>query len=536
MPANKAVQANFAPVGDYWLTVNVIGQGLYELDPAGPYYDTQVVKVSFTPSGGHQFSTKPDAPPAQAGEELAGWAFDHWSFDPTTSFSISPTYPGLENPASITISGDTTIYATFLDNGTTCHPTTAQEGQLMDMARATWSGWTASTDNQRAEMLNKAEDRLDDVRANYLPWGQLGSKWYQDFDRTTLHAYGGLGDSMAWSGVLLAALCLKHSLMPTDQQTLDDIDTLMDAIERNTQITGGGWVARFSGSTSDPYYFNYYDPYGPGSYTGVAPWTDQTWLGGPSRDTHTGLFVGLGAVLQYSQDAALVARAQVVTERVVDQLIADIWFVKDGQGGIGEAPTANMMQLQKRVAYKANPVKYSSFAGDITGYTSLSFTRKALYDSDYWVSWMNWARMWMIATLETDPLRLADYKVDFRDEYNATYSHMNMFYTSISTSFDPGDLPAWAQAIHEGGLLCAPDGIQWAREIDNHADPRFTYQDADHTVEAALPHQRTHTDFDGQRSAARTAEGYNYLAFSHAGWEDVLYYWMGRASGAILAP
>ena len=94
VPADKNVQANFAPEGDYWLNVNVIGQGLYELDPPGPYYDTQVVKVSFTPSAGHQFSTKPDAPPASAGEELAGWAFDHWSYQPTSSFSDQPDLSG----------------------------------------------------------------------------------------------------------------------------------------------------------------------------------------------------------------------------------------------------------------------------------------------------------------------------------------------------------------------------------------------------------------------------------------------------------
>lgn len=534
MNANTVVTAHFIQTVD--VTVNVVGQGSYSIDPAGPYQTNDTITITFSPSAGQQMVTKPDVAPAAQGDPNAGWCFSHWTYSATPAESLGSPWNGLDNPATFTLTGDLTLYAHFLNNGTTCHPTANQESQLMDIARNTWSGFDALTTNQASQMYVKAEGWNDIIRDKHIKWGQMSTMWFKDFERTMYHYYDFLGEGMAWSGMYLAALSLKHSQMPTDQQTITDMNTLLDAMDRNTVIQGApGYVARYSGLTSDPIYQAYYQNYGPGSYTGSAPYTDYTWLAHPTRDTMTGICVGLAAVLQYCQDTATLNKAKTIAERVVDRMDADSFWVRDIQGS-AELPNANLTQLVKRVGYKANPTKYSGYYGDITGFTHLSLSTKTLYASDYWTAWMGWTQMWAIATLEWDATRIANYKEDFQSAYASLYLHMNTLYAAATTSFPSPDLEPWVTATHQGNLLSAADGVKWTWEVDLHSDPRFTYRDSTYVNEAALPNQRYHVDFDPQRSAAVAQGGYNYYAYCHTNVDLIWAYWAGRVSGAIPAP
>jgi hypothetical protein len=519
------------------LSVNVVGQGAYSVNPAGPYTVGQNVTITFSPSSGAETVTKPDVAPAAAGDPNAGWIFNHWTKSSTPVDTTVTPYDGLDNPAVITLSLPTnTVYAHFLNTGSTAHPTANQKSQLMDIARGTWSGWDSLTTTQKSQLQVKANHWNDIIQSNHVKWGQLCTVWFKDFERTNEHFYDYLGEGITWSGMYLAGLTLKHSQMPSDQPTLTQMNALLDAMDRNTVIQGApGYVSRFSGPSSNAIYQAYYQSYGPGAYQGASPYTDYTWLAHPTRDSHTGLFVGLATVLQYCQDTTTVNKAKTIAERVVDRLILDSFWVRDIQGSI-ELPTANLTQLQKRVAYKANPTKYSSFYSDITGFSHLDMSIKTLYASDYWTAWMTWSQMWGIAMLEWDANRLATYKEDLRSGYGSVYTHMNNLYVTAATSFPSPNLEPWVYATHQGNLLAAADGAKWTWEVNLFDDPRFTDRDSEFVVEAALPNQRAQVDFSPHRSAATALGGYNYYAYSHTNVDLLWSYWAGRVSGAVPAP
>jgi hypothetical protein len=534
LTTNKTVTAVFVPQSGPTLTVNIVGQGSYSVDPPGPWTTNQTVKVSFYPSSGNQFFTKPDVPTAPVTDPLHGWAFDHWSFGTTT-----PQFgnEALANPASITLDTSKTIYATFLNDGTSAHPTATQESQLMDIGRSIWSGWGEMTQTQANELFVKAELALAEYRNTTQRYGQATSIWFTNFDRIEGgHVYDFCGEGMTWSGLHLAAVCMKHSQMPSDQQTIDDIQSVLTALDRNSRIGGDGYALRFSGPANDPAWQWYYQSYNAGWFYGVAPWTDYAVIKTTTRDVHTGYFLGLAAVLQYCSDVpTLYNQAVTITERIIDRLILDNWYLKDGKGQ-QELNNTILKQLQYRVGYKANPTKYSSFATTIANYTLDIGTQYSLYDSNYWVNWMNWARAYGICILETNPSKLATQGAHLKSKYDAVYAHQNVQQIAVANMFDPGTMPAWGHAQGQGLMLAYPDGVKWYRKVNLFQDPRFTTRDATYVNQAALPNQRLHHDFDPQRSAAiATGSELNY-SYQHTNHEFPYAYWMLRLSGDIPAP
>jgi len=85
MDSEKTVTATFTQ-DLYTLTVNVVGSGSVGQDPAGPYHLNDVVTLTATPD--------------------AGWNFAGWSGDLT----------GTTNPASVTMTGNKTVTATFTED------------------------------------------------------------------------------------------------------------------------------------------------------------------------------------------------------------------------------------------------------------------------------------------------------------------------------------------------------------------------------------------------------------------------------------
>ncbi|HOS02989.1 MAG TPA: hypothetical protein PKZ01_07900, partial [Candidatus Hydrogenedentes bacterium] len=532
---NKSVTATFVTTGPQ-LNIVKIGQGRVDVSPAPPYAPGTVVTVTFSPSNGQQFTSKPDVPPAMPGDPYAGWVFSHWSYVPE-----SPQFtPSLTNPMQITMDGNKTLYATFLNIGSTCHPNATQENQLMSFVRGAWIGWDGLTQDQINQMYVKAENYLNDYRQYNEWWGQEGVSWWNNFNRTGQpDALDIIGDSMCFTGMHLAALSMKNACMPGDQQTIADINRVLDGIYRNIMITGTpGRTARFSGPTNNPAYYWYYNGYTQnGRYAGAAPWTDYTWLGWPSRDTHVGLFAGLACCLQYCQDPNILANTRAMVEIIIDRLQADSWNILDGKGHT-TLNNSELQQLQRRVAYKANPGKYAGFASSISSYNLSLSTNNNLYETngDYWINNLDWMRGFGITVLETNASKRAAFGNTWNNRYLARRLDMNSFLAGAACMFDPGVAPADAYATFIGGLLCIPDPIKWKREINLNWDPRFSYYNSEHVAQAALPHQCTSNDWNWQRSAALSVDGRNDLAINNPGFDMYMLYWMGRVSGKIPAP
>lgn len=99
MDSDKVVTANFADA-IYSVNVNVIGSGSVDLDPPGPYGLGQQVTLTANPDTG------------------GGWAFVDWSGD----------FNSADNPATLTITGNMAVTATFDDSTHTLFTTTAGDG------------------------------------------------------------------------------------------------------------------------------------------------------------------------------------------------------------------------------------------------------------------------------------------------------------------------------------------------------------------------------------------------------------------------
>ncbi len=518
------------------------GKGKIITDQSPPYSKGQTITVSFYPSGGNQFISKPDVLVTSPGDSLFGWVFDHWSVSPSSKQEQS----GLDNPLSITLNNDTTFYVSFIHQGTVAHLTDVQHNQLMNLRAGEYKGWQSISPEQQSGLYYKAENYLSDfINYNEL-WGQPATVWWKNFKRNEALGYDYLGEGVTWSGLHLTALTLKYSLFPDDIETTQAIIRVLQSIDRNTLITGfSGRVARFSGPTENEAYHWYYKNVKVGASQGVAPYQDMTWLGKPTRDTHTGLFTGLASVVTLCKNNnEIFDLAKKISERVVDQLIKDKWKIKGQPTGYYAPNEKSLKQLQMRVAYEVNPEKYKDFEKKIDGYNLRLNKGKNLYSNLYWVEWMTWARVFGILMLEKSPQHLdaSLKKVNTLFEHKKMY--FNPYYVGVTCYLNSltnqklvkDELNKIMQAELEGLLLAYPDGIKWNREVNLFQDPRFTVHNEKFVKEAALPNQVYNADFNAQRSAARGKGGSNRQSYQFTNFDMYLTYWLACASGRLSVP
>ena len=521
------------------LKVIMKGKGTVIPDSPPPYRVGQTITLSFSPSGGAQFSTKPDVPVAAETDSLFGWVFDHWSYSEHSEQSGS----GLDNPLTITLQKDMDLHVTFLPMGTAAHPNPTQYQQLKAISEGRYEGWTTLSPSQQKGIGEKARHYRDEYLHYNEKWGQPATVWWEDFQRKVPFGYDYLGEGTTWAGLHLQALALQYSVMPDDVENQQAILRVLEALDRNSLIMGvPGRVARFSGPTDDKAYHWYYKDVKVGAFQGHAPWEDMTWLGKPTRDTHTGLFTGLATVAALCRDhAKIYDLARTLTERVVDRLIEDQWKIKGIQKGYQALNEKSLKQLQMRVAYQFNPEKYSHFKKDIDNFTLKLKEGKGLYENLYWVEWMTWARAFGTIILESSPEKRQQYILQVNGFFEKKVNHLNPYYTGITcylnslnnnSSMEEG-LYDKSRALLEGLLLAFPDGIKWHREVNLFEDGRFEAKDEKHVVTAVLPNQRVNADFNAQRSAARAKGGGNRQSYQFTNFDMYLLYWLGRAGGRL---
>ncbi len=518
------------------LSIVIKGEGRVSVSESSPYSKGQSITLSFFPSGGNEFVTKPDVPTTFECDSNYGWVFDHWSFSDFSEQELS----GLENPLTITINSDQTIYVSFINFGTNGHPTEKQFSQLMQIAKGNFIEWQSISDSQREALFRKSEFYLSDFITFNQKWGQPTTVWWKDFSRKTPLGYDYLGEGTTWAGLVLQALALKHKIMPDDSATIHNILEILNALSINVKIAGTvGRVARFSGPADDDAYRWYYEKVKVGAHIGVDPWQNMIWLGKPTRDTHTGLFTGLSSIGYFCRNnEEIYELAKNITENVIDRLLLDKWKI---MGFDTDPPVKNeksLKQLQMRTAYFFNPNKYSSFRREIESYKLNLSKGKELYDENYWVEWMIWAKAFGIILLETSHSKRVTQIKKINSLYAKKELHLNSYYTGITAylnNLTDNDIISLSQnkilqAELEGILLSYPDGIKWSREIDLFQDSRFSFYNQRHVKESALPNQRVNADFNAQRSAARAKGGNNKQAYQYTNFDMFLMYWLARAS------
>jgi uncharacterized repeat protein (TIGR02543 family) len=154
MDGDKTVMATFtqAPVTQYTLTVNVVGNGSVSLNPAGGVYDAgTVVELTAVPASGWQFS---------------GWDGD---------------LSGTANPALITMDGDKTVTATFVQQpvggGVVVYEETQSGGSTSSSSVATSGSLTGvSGDLYLAAIATKPDVGVQGVSGLGLAWSRVNAQ------------------------------------------------------------------------------------------------------------------------------------------------------------------------------------------------------------------------------------------------------------------------------------------------------------------------------------------------------------------------
>lgn len=505
MNSAKTVTANFAK-NEYSVTVQASGPGTVAKSPvSGPYYYGDTVTFTATPDSGCYFN---------------GW---------------SGSASGYDNPLSMTVTTDLNVTANFTSGPPPI--SSAQETWLRNMSNGIETYWPELTPPQALALYDKTEAYFDYLKDGHLPYGQVVDVWWDSHDRNSPVMYDTVGDSACWTGHYLAALACRYAAT-SDPATLQDIDDVLDAFDMLTQITGrSGVIARFGGLTSDPAYQLYYQNYGNGAYTGVAPWQNYTWLGWPSRDTYTGYMFGMAMTWAKVSDATIRSRVQTIVERVTDRLIADSWWIIDGQGHLTN-PTPVWELGLMRLALSVNPTKYSGigYDGQYTLCLLLQPHTDDKHKSDYFVYNLDFCIMGTLRLLETN--------ADKRDTYTSwlghafkddAKDHLNAEFSAVFQLANNDPYSACARGTLQGGLYDFPMPPRWLTWVDS-GSLYLPWYDTDHATVALLPRDRPQTDFLWQRSPTLLRGGVNGVSCEYPGLDVILPYWMGRAAGVIPTP
>jgi hypothetical protein len=424
----------------------------------------------------------------------------------------------------------------------------AQDRALVDVRMGRTPVWDGLSREQYAELRKSAADYLDRYQSAHEPHGYTANLHWADRDRTELLAYGGLGDGAIWTGHYLAALAFHYAVEPS-QELLGAIADTLAAIDLLTRVTGKeGYIARYLGPASDPWYQPYYAQYGDGpsvlrpglgtqAYLGAPPHAHLVWLGNSSRDTYDGIHFGLAAVWREVGDPAIRAQVRVIVERVGKALTTDHFLLLDGQGHI-QLPNPSFYCAWLRLMLTVCPDTFRNERPYYDFGVWLFFVVDWLIgpglhpvdESRYYPNNLDLARMFTLCTMEENPERRMAYQKVLRRNYRDDLAtHLNAHFAAIYL-FATGDRGRGAIATLEGCLADFPPDkfLHVPEPVD--APTATGYAD-----QALFVRQRPMSDFIWQRPPARFPKG-PPSATEYPGIDFLLPYWMGRAMGLIAAP
>lgn len=220
---------------------------------------------------------------------------------------------------------------------------TKQLGYLTAISRGRLSGrWAELGTNELRNLRIKAEGYDAEIQKHHLVGGLVVSTRYSDTERTRLLAYENLGQSAAMTGFYLAGMAywfsvdIKPQALERIRESLTGIETLLGASGRP------GFLPAFVAPADlAPYRATYAtlggpDPARPGfgihAFPGTGPGKDLVWIGGASRDTYSGVALGLGMTFKRIREPRIRLRVSNVVEQILHRLDADQWRIRDGQG------------------------------------------------------------------------------------------------------------------------------------------------------------------------------------------------------------
>jgi uncharacterized repeat protein (TIGR02543 family) len=486
------------------------------------------VSVSPGPSYGSQYCSGTQVTLTATAAD--GWVFDGWTGDAS----------GSTNPLTVTVSANKTITANFLDANDDPGLTSGQ-GDWMKWVSWNYlsATWPTATSAQNSAMSYRATQAQSTFETYQMPYGQAGNIWYTDYTRQTIGEYHAIGDSTTWLGQYLMGLSSKYAVTQ-DSTTLTQINDVLDTLDWLTQCTGkNGYIPRFAGLTSDAAYQSYYQAYGNGYDTCVSPWTNYTWLDYSSRDVYIGAGVGLGSVWINVSDSATRAKCQAITERVLDTLINDSWWIISPNSQ-STNPTPGFVTLWQRLAITMNDAKYGSQTDYGTWFGLWESTGGMdIFDkwyADYFANILGTSELYVVRRLETNQdkintLNAALLAAAESDGGNHLNAHMAACYVAGTGDYTR-NVP---RGVLQGGLIDLPCNDFWMIGIDNSSNPAYPHKDSTSSLYAIMPHDRVRAEYMWQISPCKLAGGAD-APIAYMMIDRFVPYWMGRESGAIVAP
>jgi hypothetical protein len=422
-----------------------------------------------------------------------------------------------------------------------------QKATLSAIARAepvtTWQELTCA----QARALNqKAETYMDIFRQYHHQYYQVATVWFTDYGRTDEYLLDGIGDSTHWTGHHLAALAHRYSATG-EVSLLNEINHVVDAFDLLTLVHGrDGYLARYVGPLSDPAYERYYRVYGGGedptrpgfgkwAYLGVGPYTDQVWLGNSSRDTYTGAILGLVTAYRLVPDLGIRARVQTICQRVVDRLISDSWYINDGKGHL-TSTTMDVKAGWLQLAALGDPSKYGALYNTYAAQVMAAAAPSMPKYGDYYPNNLSWDRIYALATLETDPVKKANYVGKIATMWSRCTDHLNAYFAALYMSATGDTSNVVARATIQGNLYDFREPPNWMQFVDNstRTDIEFITYSGKTYAKYALPmRERIWEDFCWQRSPGRLRGG-TTTSYEHPGLDMFQPYWIAVECGVIV--
>jgi hypothetical protein len=172
---------------------------------------------------------------------------------------------------------------------------------------------------------------------NHQPYyGGSADVRFEDETHQVVIAYGGWGDSCIWSGTYLASQAMRY-WVTNDEQARENVLRMVGTLDGFLHVTGRpGFIARYWAPQESLMYQGddwCDDP----NQDRCHHWEDgefagDFWWGETSRDQYTGWFFGMALAYDLVDDATMRETIRDDVAEVLDELIANHWWILDEAG------------------------------------------------------------------------------------------------------------------------------------------------------------------------------------------------------------
>lgn len=420
---------------------------------------------------------------------------------------------------------------------------------LANLAKDRYGGrWTELTTNQLADLHQRADAYLRDLRRYHLPGGLVASVEFSDTNRTSVVAYHALEDSAAWTSFAIAAHAFRFSVT-RDPRSFEDIRASLTGLELLLKVSGRpGYLARFAGPANDPAYARFYatwggpDPtragFGKLAFPGTGTNAHLVWLGGPSREHLAALNFGLMAAYQLAQrDVEIRNRVAAAIQLVVERLREDHNRLDDGQGNLTFL-TPLLETALFRSAATVNSTKFRvEFEAKAKEFLTGGFTVPLQRYANYTPNVFNFASL---ITLSRQEQSESSRRLLFQERLNQLMReaepHLNPFFAGCyAGAFERLPNMAALTVTLQGMLYDFPAPPRWATPVDLTQATEIPIVEANHQrwSKLALPTgARPPAPFQWAASPFALKGGAGSLV-AHPGVDFLLPFWMGRDATLI---